>query len=83
MERVAAAARTALDNGHGALSGQVLWEKVRLLGCVIGRNREWTITSDCEIGWTKYMTWKYPVEVVVTNPGLFKAAGAIEAAATL
>jgi hypothetical protein len=29
------------------------------------------------------MQWKYPVEVVVTNPGLFKGAGVIEAAASL
>ncbi|KAJ5538519.1 hypothetical protein N7513_006465 [Penicillium frequentans] len=33
--------------------------------------------------WTRFMTWKYPVEVVVRSPGMFKAAGAIEAAATL
>lgn len=29
------------------------------------------------------MEWKYPVEVVVSNPRLFKATGAIEAAASL
>lgn len=34
-------------------------------------------------GWTRFMQWKYPVEVVVTSPGLFKGAGIIEAAATL
>ncbi|KAG7001329.1 hypothetical protein G7Y79_00032g066820 [Physcia stellaris] len=34
-------------------------------------------------GWAKYMQWKYPVEIVVTSPGSFKAAGAVEAAATL
>ncbi|OCK78208.1 hypothetical protein K432DRAFT_384048 [Lepidopterella palustris CBS 459.81] len=34
-------------------------------------------------GWAKFMEWKYPVEVVVTNPMLFKGAGAIEAAASL
>ncbi|KAF2875408.1 hypothetical protein BDV95DRAFT_484580 [Massariosphaeria phaeospora] len=34
-------------------------------------------------GWAKYMEWKYPVEIVITSPGTFKAAGAIEAAATL
>ncbi|KAJ5797667.1 uncharacterized protein N7503_006963 [Penicillium pulvis] len=33
--------------------------------------------------WTRFMTWKYPVEVVVRSPGMFKVAGAIEAAATL
>lgn len=35
------------------------------------------------IGWAKYMTWKYPVEIVVSNPAMFKGAGAVEAAATL
>jgi hypothetical protein len=34
-------------------------------------------------GWTKYMTWKYPVEIVVTSPKLFKGAGMVEAAASL
>jgi len=30
------------------------------------------------------MEWKYPnLEVVVTNPKLFKAAGAVEAAAAI
>lgn len=35
------------------------------------------------IGWAKFMEWKYPVEVVITSPTLFKGAGVIEAAATL
>ncbi|KAJ4374501.1 hypothetical protein N0V86_007370 [Didymella sp. IMI 355093] len=34
-------------------------------------------------GWAKFMEWKYPVEVVITNKTAFKAAGAVEAAATL
>ncbi|KAJ5668098.1 uncharacterized protein N7477_006668 [Penicillium maclennaniae] len=34
-------------------------------------------------GWTSFMQWKYPVEVVMRNPAAFKAAGVIEAAATL
>ncbi|KAK5127180.1 hypothetical protein LTR85_008541 [Meristemomyces frigidus] len=34
-------------------------------------------------GWAKFMMWKYPVSVTITNPGLFKGAGAIEAAASL
>jgi hypothetical protein len=34
-------------------------------------------------GWKRFMEWKYPVEVVITSPGTFKAAGAIEAAASL
>lgn len=34
-------------------------------------------------GWSRFMQWKYPVEVVIQNPGAFKAAGVVEAAATL
>lgn len=35
-------------------------------------------------GWAKIMEWKYPgLEVSITNPKLFKAAGAVEAAAAL
>ncbi|KEQ76951.1 hypothetical protein M436DRAFT_78681 [Aureobasidium namibiae CBS 147.97] len=34
-------------------------------------------------GWTKYMEWKYPVHIEITNPGLFKGIGAVEAAASL
>ncbi|TVY23247.1 Uncharacterized protein LHYA1_G007291 [Lachnellula hyalina] len=33
--------------------------------------------------WAKFMTWKYLVEVRFTNKGAFKAAGAVEAAASL
>ena len=44
------------------------------------RNRA---SVDASAGWAKFMEWKYPVEVVVTSPGIFKAAGAIEAAASL
>jgi hypothetical protein len=29
------------------------------------------------------MEWKYPVEIVVSNSGAFKLAGAVEAAASL
>ena len=36
-----------------------------------------------DLGWAKFMQWKYPVEVVITSNKTFKAAGAIEAAATL
>ncbi|KAK4694704.1 hypothetical protein P7C71_g2921, partial [Lecanoromycetidae sp. Uapishka_2] len=34
-------------------------------------------------GWAKFMEWKYPVEVVITSKKTFKAAGAVEAAASL
>lgn len=33
--------------------------------------------------WAKYMQWMYPVEVRFTSKTAFKAAGAVEAAATL
>ncbi|KAF2768541.1 hypothetical protein EJ03DRAFT_274064 [Teratosphaeria nubilosa] len=34
-------------------------------------------------GWAKFMEWKYPVSVEITSPGIFKGAGAVEAAASL
>lgn len=34
-------------------------------------------------GWKQYMEWQYPVEIVISDPGRFKAVGAIEAAASL
>jgi len=36
-----------------------------------------------QIGWAKYMTWKYPVEVVITSQAAFTGSGVIEAAASL
>ncbi|KAH8599153.1 hypothetical protein B0O99DRAFT_683133 [Bisporella sp. PMI_857] len=33
--------------------------------------------------WAKWMEWMYPVEVRFTNKTIFKAAGAVEAAASL
>ncbi|KAI9742705.1 MAG: hypothetical protein M1818_003846 [Claussenomyces sp. TS43310] len=33
--------------------------------------------------WAKYMEWMYPVQVRYTNKAAFKAAGVVEAAATL
>jgi hypothetical protein len=39
--------------------------------------------SDWMLGWAKYMEWKYPVEIVISSPKTFKAAGAVEAAASL
>ena len=35
------------------------------------------------IGWAKFMEWKYPVDIVITSKKTFKAVGAIEAAAML
>jgi hypothetical protein len=39
--------------------------------------------ADVILGWARYMEWMYPVEVRFTNKGAFRAAGAVEAAATL
>ncbi|CAG8293579.1 unnamed protein product [Penicillium olsonii] len=33
--------------------------------------------------WSRFMQWKHPVEIVMQNPAAFKAAGVVEAAATL
>lgn len=41
-----------------------------------------TSTDGCT-GWAKFMMWKYPVEIRITNPTSFKVAGAVEAAASL
>ncbi|KAL1584327.1 hypothetical protein WHR41_06713 [Cladosporium halotolerans] len=34
-------------------------------------------------GWGRFMEWKYPVSVDITNSAAFKGVGAIEAAASL
>lgn len=33
-----------------------------------------------KLGWTKFMEWKYPVEVVITNKVAFRTAGVVGAA---
>lgn len=39
---------------------------------------------DGSTGWGRFMEWKYPsLEVVITGKKTFKAAGAVEAAASL
>ena len=35
------------------------------------------------IGWGRFMEWKYPVEIKITDPVLFKGVGAVEAASPL
>ncbi len=35
------------------------------------------------VGWAKYMEWMYPVEVRFTSSKTFKAAGAVDAFASL
>lgn len=39
--------------------------------------------ADLEVGWARFMEWKYPVSVEVTSPTAFKGAGAVAAAASL
>ncbi|KAI9887549.1 MAG: hypothetical protein M1823_000640 [Watsoniomyces obsoletus] len=34
-------------------------------------------------GWARWMEWRYPVEVVITNKAAFKGTGAVVAAASL
>ncbi|KAL8707755.1 MAG: hypothetical protein Q9220_007275 [cf. Caloplaca sp. 1 TL-2023] len=34
-------------------------------------------------GWARFMEWRYPVEIVITNEKAFKGVGAVEAAASL
>lgn len=48
----------------------------------------WAMDRECkrltnDVGWGKFMEWKYPVSVEVTSRGAFKGAGMIEAAASL
>lgn len=66
---------------------------VPVMGKYFGRKcaywGEWDSTvgnsgdTDFRPGWAKFMEWKYPVEIVVTDPKLFKATGVVEAAASL
>ena len=42
--------------------------------------RKWT---DIITGWGKWMEWQYPVRVVVTDKTMFRAAGVVEAVASL
>ncbi|KAI9805617.1 MAG: hypothetical protein M1833_005109 [Piccolia ochrophora] len=34
-------------------------------------------------GWARFMEWRYPVQVVITNKKAFKGAGMVEVAAAL
>jgi len=34
-------------------------------------------------GWARFMTWRYPVDIVVTDPAAFKAAGIVGAASRI
>lgn len=35
------------------------------------------------VGWARFMTWKYPVDVVFTSSKTFKATGILEAISNL
>ncbi|GAB7349958.1 hypothetical protein MBLNU459_g0651t2 [Dothideomycetes sp. NU459] len=47
------------------------------------KRNAWLTGHDDLAGWAKFMEWKYPVTIEITNSKLFKGAGAIEAAASL
>jgi len=81
MERELAADGAVVDNGYDPRSWEILGEKTCLLEYVDLLPDLWLILT--MPGWAKYMTWAYPVEVVVTNPAEFAAAGIVAAAAPL
>lgn len=83
MEGVTTADRVAVDNGTGAVPGKILWQKDGVLEWVLHINERAAWDADLLAGWAKYMTWKYPIDVVITSPGAYKGAGAVEAAASL
>jgi hypothetical protein len=95
MEGIITAVGALVDDGAGAGHGQILWQEMRVLGWVTPVFENILLSQDLysdviekacltwTTGWAKFMEWKYPVEVVVTSPKIFKGAGIIEAAATL
>lgn len=83
MAGVIAADGAAADHGHGAVHWEILRAEVCILRYVIHGHLELSGRRLTITGWAKFMEWKYPVEIVITNKTAFKAAGAIEAAATL
>ena len=72
-----------VDDGYCTICWEILWPKVRILEYVLDSLQNAYRILIREIGWAKYMTWMYPVEVKITNKAAFNAAGAVEAAATL
>jgi hypothetical protein len=82
VERVLAANGAAFDHGAGTIYGEILWQEMCILGCVIAEHRH-SRRMLTNVGWAKWMEWKYPVEIVISNPKAFKLTGAVEAAASL
>ena len=79
-----AAAGIGFDDGHCAVCWEILWAEVRILESVpLAYLKVVHLLILWFAGWAKYMEWMYPVEVRFTNKTAFKAAGAVEAAATL
>jgi hypothetical protein len=79
-----AAAGIGLDDGHCAVRWEILWPEVCILESVpLAYLHTVRLLTRLIKGWAKYMEWMYPVEVRFTNKTAFKAAGAVEAAATL
>lgn len=76
-------AGVAHDHGACSFCWKVSWEEMRILGYVLEMNWMLDNANGRFTGWTKFMEWKYPVEVVVRSPTVHKGAGAIQAAASL
>lgn len=87
MAGVAATIRITTDNGVGAVSWEILWSEMCLLGYASENEMNAVLVLfevlTRETGWAKFMEWKYPVIVEVTSPAAFKGAGAVQAAASL
>lgn len=84
MEGKYPAARATPQHGSGAIYREIPWPTVCILEYVskpLQVNSHLLIIA--VVGWTRFMQWKYPVEVVVQNPTLFKGTGAAVAAASL
>lgn len=83
MEGKSTTTRVAPDNGSGALPRQILWQEMRILGYVSTNMENPGRVAYIQTGWGRFMEWKYPVSVEITNSAAFKGVGAVEAAASL
>lgn len=96
MEREHSTAGVAVDDGHRPVYREIFRQEMRLLGYVIVMQKgelveiynyhiKYMTRANFHIpstGWTKFMEWKYPIEVVMTNKAEFRTTG-VAAAASL
>lgn len=82
MEGELATTGTLADYGAHSWYWEVLWQKICVLGSVVRVFRLWSLTN-AQIGWGKYMEWKYPVNVVIGDHAAFRGAGVVGAALPL